>query len=364
MSKLLSPVQLGELSLKNRVVMAPLTRGRADYQRVPNDLMVEYYAQRASMGMIITEATSVDPIGVGYPRTPGIWNDDQVKAWKKITDAVHAKGGLIVLQLWHVGRLSDPLYLNGQTPIGPSAIAADDTIALVRPEKKYGVPREMSLADIKQAIDMFRQGAENAKKAGFDGVEIHGANGYLLDQFLQTISNTRADQYGGSLENRARFALEVVDAVVGVWGAGRVGYHISPRCDVLGMGDANPRETFSYLVSELSKRGLAFICSREYEGENSLNPVLRPLFKGAYIVNEGFAQQTAEAALERGSADAVAFGKITIPNPDLVDKINNASALREIDSSKFYNDHAHLFDLAEPLPASRFYESDRDGYVI
>jgi 2,4-dienoyl-CoA reductase-like NADH-dependent reductase (Old Yellow Enzyme family) len=364
MSKLLSPIQLGDLSLKNRVVMAPLTRGRADYQRVPNDLMVEYYAQRTSMGMIITEATSVDPLGVGYPRTPGIWNDAQVKAWRKITDAVHEKGGTIVLQLWHVGRLSDPIYLDGKVALGPSAIAADATISLVRPEKKYGIPQEMSVVDIKQAIDAFKRGAENAKKAGFDGVEIHGANGYLLDQFLQTISNVRTDQYGGSLQNRARFALEVVDAVAAVWGAGRVGYHLSPRCDILGMGDANPLETFSYLVSELSKRGLAFICSREHEAADSLNPKLRPLFKGGYIVNEGFTKASGEQAIERGVADAVAFGKITIPNPDLVEKFKTGQALKDFDMSTFYNDHAHLFDLAEPLPERGFYDSDRRGYVI
>lgn len=324
MSILFEPVQFGELRLQNRVVLAPLTRCRADYQRVPNALMREYYAQRATMGMLITEATSVEPMGVGYPRTPGIWSEAQVAGWRRITDAVHERGGLIVLQLWHVGRLSDPVYLNGATPVGPSAIAPHDlSIALLRPKKNYDVPRALTVPEIGQIVAAFRQGAENAKRAGFDGVEIHGGNGYLLDQFLQSNANNRTDAYGGSVENRARFPLEVVDRVIEVWGAGRVGYHIAPRCDFLGMGDANPLETFSYLVSELSQRNLAFIVARERQAPDSISPQLRRLFNGGFVANEGYTQQSAEKAITDGVADAVAFGTLSIPNPDLVEKFRD-----------------------------------------
>lgn len=364
MSILFEPVQFGELRLQNRVVLAPLTRCRADYQRVPNALMREYYAQRATMGMLITEATSVEPMGVGYPRTPGIWSEAQVAGWRRITDAVHERGGLIVLQLWHVGRLSDPVYLNGATPVGPSAIAPHDlSIALLRPKKNYDVPRALTVPEIGQIVAAFRQGAENAKRAGFDGVEIHGGNGYLLDQFLQSNANNRTDAYGGSVENRARFPLEVVDAVIEVWGAGRVGYHIAPRCDFLGMGDANPLETFSYLVSELSQRNLAFIVARERQAPDSISPQLRRLFNGGFVSNEGYTQQSAEKAITDGVADAVAFGTLSIPNPDLVEKFRDGIPPNSPQPETFYNKHPYLFDLAEPMPTEGFYESDREGYV-
>lgn len=364
MSILFEPVQFGELRLQNRVVLAPLTRCRADYQRVPNTLMAEYYAQRARMGLLITEATSVEPMGVGYPRTPGIWSEAQVAGWRNITDAVHERGGIIVLQLWHVGRLSDPLYLNGATPVGPSAIAPHElSIALLRPKKTYGVPHALTVPEIAQVVAAFRQGAQNAKRAGFDGVEIHGGNGYLLDQFLQSNANQRTDAYGGSPENRARFPLEVVDAVVEVWGAGRVGYHLAPRCDFLGMGDANPLETFSYLVSALSQRHLAFIVARERAAPDSISPQLRPLFTGGFIANEGYIQQTAEQAIADGLADAVAFGMLSIPNPDLVEKFKTGITPNAPQPETFYNKHPYLFDLAEPMPAEGFYESDREGYL-
>ena len=364
MSILFEPVQFGELRLQNRVVLAPLTRCRADYQRVPNALMAAYYAQRARMGLLITEATSVEPMGVGYPRTPGIWSEAQVAGWRKITDAVHERGGIIVLQLWHVGRLSDPLYLNGATPVGPSAIAPHELpIALLRPKKTYGVPHALTVPEIAQVVAAFRQGAQNAKRAGFDGVEIHGGNGYLLDQFLQSNANQRTDAYGGSPENRARFPLEVVDAVIEVWGAGRVGYHLAPRCDFLGMGDANPLETFSYLVSALSQRYLAFIVARERAATDSISPKLRPLFTGGFIANEGHTQQTAEQAIASGLADAVAFGMLSIPNPDLVEKFKTGITPNAPQPETFYNKHPYLFDLAEPMPAEGFYEGDREGYL-
>ena len=248
MTTLFDPIKIGDLELNNRIIMAPLTRCRADEGRVPNALMAEYYVQRASAGLIISEATAVTPMGVGYPDTPGIWSDEQVRGWSNITKAVHAAGSKIVLQLWHVGRVSDPIYLNGQLPVAPSAIKPAGHVSLIRPMKDFVTPRALETEEIADIVDAYRLGAENAKAAGFDGVEIHGANGYLLDQFLQSSTNQRTDRYGGSLENRARLLLEVTDAVVEVWGAGRVGMHLAPRADAHDMGDANRAETFTYVA--------------------------------------------------------------------------------------------------------------------
>ncbi|MDP5206910.1 alkene reductase, partial [Alishewanella sp. SMS9] len=283
MPTLFDPIQVGDLQLKNRIIMAPLTRCRASAGRVPNDLMVEYYTQRASAGLILTEATSVMPMGVGYPDTPGIWSAEQVAGWRKITSAVHQAGGKIMLQLWHVGRISDPHYLDGELPVAPSAIAAKGHVSLMRPKKDYVTPRALETAELADIVAAYRQGAENAKLAGFDGVEIHGANGYLLDQFLQDSTNKRTDNYGGSVENRARLMLEVTDAVIEVWGAGRVGMHLAPRADAHDMGDSQRADTFGFVASELSKRGIAFICSREAQAADSLGPKLKQLFGGVYI---------------------------------------------------------------------------------
>ncbi|MFN8370683.1 MAG: alkene reductase [Bacteriovoracaceae bacterium] len=270
MSILAKPLKVGALTLPNRIIMAPLTRARAINQRIPNDLMAEYYEQRASAGLILTEATSVDPMGVGYADTPGIWSQEQVEGWKKVTKKVHDKGGRIFLQLWHVGRISDSQFLNGKQPVAPSSIAPKGYVSLVRPEKNYETPRALELSEIPGIVAAFKKGAENAKLAGFDGVEIHGANGYLLNQFLHDGSNIRTDQYGGSIENRARLFLEVTDAVISVWGADRVGVHISPRGDAHDVFDSNPEKTYSYLVSELSKRKIAFIFARERLDQDSL----------------------------------------------------------------------------------------------
>ena len=245
MSRLFEPLQLGDLYLPNRIVMAPLTRCRAGAGRVPTPLMAEYYAQRASAGLILSEATAVTPMGVGYPDTPGIWSDEQVAGWKMVTQAVHAAGGRIFLQLWHVGRISDPHYLDGAQPVAPSAIAAEGHVSLMRPKKAFVTPRALALEEIPGIVEAYRKGAENARIAGFDGVELHGANGYLLDQFLQDSTNHRTDAYGGSIENRARLMLEVTDAAISVWGCGRVGLHIAPRGDAHSMGDSNPLATFT-----------------------------------------------------------------------------------------------------------------------
>jgi len=318
MPTLFDPIRLGDLQLPNRVIMAPLTRCRASTGRVPNTLMAEQYRQRAGAGLIIAEATSVSAMGVGYPDTPGIWSAEQVAGWRLVTAAVHAAGGRIVLQLWHVGRISDPTYLDGALPVAPSAIAASGHVSLVRPERPFVTPRALAAEEIPGIVEDYRRGAENAKAAGFDGVELHGANGYLLDQFLQDSSNRRDDDWGGTLVKRARLMLAAVDAAVAVWGAGRVGLHVAPRCDSHGMGDSDPRTTFTYIASEAGRRGLAFICAREKQGDGRLGPELKRAFGGAFIANEGLTGATAQGLLDAGEADAAAFGKAYIANPDLV----------------------------------------------
>ena len=336
MTTLFDPIKIGALQLPNRIIMAPLTRCRADEGRVPNALMAEYYVQRASAGLILSEATSVTPMGVGYPDTPGIWSNDQVRGWANVTKAVHAAGGRIFLQLWHVGRISHSQYLNGELPVAPSAVTADGHVSLVRPFTGFETPRALETAEIGDIVEAYRTGAENAKAAGFDGVEIHGANGYLLDQFLQSSTNQRTDAYGGSLENRARLLLEVTDAVIEVWGADRVGLHISPRADLHDMGDENLAETFTYVARKMGKRGIAFICAREKEAGDSLAATLREAFGGPYIVNERFDKASANAALANGTADAVAFGVPYIANPDLPERFKADAPLNEPRPELFY----------------------------
>ncbi|WP_327438771.1 alkene reductase [Pseudomonas donghuensis] len=336
MTTLFDPITLGDLKLPNRIIMAPLTRCRADEGRVPNALMAEYYVQRASAGLILSEATSVTPMGVGYPDTPGIWSNDQVRGWTNVTKAVHGAGGRIFLQLWHVGRISHPSYLNGETPVAPSAIQPKGHVSLVRPLADYPTPRALESAEIADIVEAYRTGAENAKAAGFDGVEVHAANGYLIDQFLQSSTNQRNDQYGGSLENRARLLLEVTDAVIDVWGAQRVGVHLAPRADSHDMGDANRAETFTYVARELGKRGIAFICSREKEADDSIGALIKQAFGGPYIVNERFTKTSANASLASGKADAVAFGIPFIANPDLPARLAADAPLNEPHPETFY----------------------------
>jgi 2,4-dienoyl-CoA reductase-like NADH-dependent reductase (Old Yellow Enzyme family) len=336
MINLFEPLCVGALNLPNRIVMAPLTRCRAGAGRVPNALMLDYYVQRASAGLILSEATAVTPMGVGYPDTPGIWSDAQIEGWQEIVRAVHAAGGRIMLQLWHVGRVSHPYYLDGARPVAPSALALEGHVRLLSHDEDYPVPRALELDEISQVVEAYRQGAENAKTAGFDGVEIHGANGYLLDQFLQDRTNRRSDRYGGSVENRARLMLEVTDAVLSVWEAGRVGLHLAPRGDAHGMGDSNPAATFGHVAREMGKRGIAFICAREHEGEDSLGPRLKKEFGGIYIANENFTRASAERILALGEADAVAFGKPFIANPDLPERLRRDAPLNEPKPEHFY----------------------------
>ncbi len=340
MPSLLDPLRIGSLDLPNRVLMAPLTRLRATVDHIPTPVMRRYYAQRASAGLIISEATTVAPSGVGYHQAPGIWSREQTDAWKPVTRAVHDAGGRILLQLWHVGRISHPLFLNGELPIAPSAVRPRGHVSLVRPETEYITPRALAAGEIPGIVEGYRRGAENAQAAGFDGVEIHGANGYLLDQFLQDSTNHRTDDYGGSLENRARLMLEVAGAVVSVWGADRVGMHLAPRGDAHDMGDSNPLATFGYVARELGRLGFAFLCVRERVAPDSIGSELKRLFGGVYIANEGFARDEAERAIGAGDADAVAFGRLFIANPDLPLRFASHAPLNPPDPATFYGHEA------------------------
>ena len=344
MPSLFDPITIGDLALPNRVIMAPLTRLRSGETRSPTPLVAEYYAQRASAGLIISEATSVTPQRVGNAGSPGVWSPGQVEAWKRVTEAVHRAGGRIFLQLWHVGRVSDPIYLDGDLPIGPSAIAVNGHVTLVRPQRPFVTPRALRADEIPGVVEGFRQGALNAQAAGFDGVELHGANGYLLDQFLQDGANKRTDEYGGPIENRARLLLEATDAAISVWGADRVGMHLSPRGDLHTMGDSDLAATFGYVARELGRRKIAFLFARERVGPDSIGPKLKAAFGGPYIANEGFTAESAQAALDAGWADAVSFGKAFIANPDLVERLRAGAPLNP------------------PVPAT-FYGLGSEGYV-
>lgn len=340
MSILFQPLTAGDLQLRNRLVLAPLTRARAGVERIPNALMQDYYVQRASAGLILTEATAITPSAVGYADTPGIWSDEQIAGWKKITDAVHAEGSLIVMQLWHVGRISDPIFLDGALPVAPSAIKPAGHVSLVRPKKDYVTPRALTTSEVKVIVQDYRQAAINAKQAGFDGVELHGANGYLIDQFLQTKTNQRDDEYGGSLENRARLLLEVIDQLIEVWGAGRVGLHLAPRGDSHDIGDENPAQTFGYVAEQVGQRQIAFICAREYVAGDSLAGLIKQKFGGVFIANEKLDRQQAEQLLDSAEADAVAFGQLYIANPDLVERFKQQAELNTPNPATYYAEGA------------------------
>ncbi len=337
-STLLTALQIGAITLPNRIIMAPLTRMRAGHERVPNAMMAEYYTQRAGAGLIITEATSVSLMGVGYHRTPGIWNEDQVAGWRQVVKSVHAAGGRIFLQLWHVGRISDPELLGGNTPVSASAVAAAGPVRNLRPVRPHPTPRALETNEVVDIVKQFRQGAANAKRAGFDGVEIHAANGYLIDQFLQDKTNRRTDRYGGSVENRARFLLEIVDAASEIWGADRVGVHLRPRGEEHDMGDSDPASIFGHVADELARRKIAFIFVREIEGDDSLLGLIKRRFAGPVIANELMTQADGERFIENGSADALAFGRDFIATPDLVERIARGLPFNEQDKDTFYGE--------------------------
>lgn len=330
-----TPIQFGELKLKNRVVMAPLTRSRATADRVPTAMMAQYYAQRASAGLIISEATVISEEANGYEKTPGLFSNAQVEGWKLVTQAVHAKGGLIVAQLWHVGRVSHPDLLNGETPVSASDVKQAGYVSLLRPKREFVVPRPLEISEIQSITEQYKQSAICAKAAGFDGVEVHAANGYLIDQFLQSSTNKRTDLYGGSVENRARFLLEVVDALIEVWGAGRVGVHLAPRGDEHDMGDANAKETFGYALEELGKRKIAFFFTREYLADDSISLDMKARSNGVpYIANMRLSREDALELLSSCKAEAVSFGKAYIANPDLFERLVEDEPLNEL---KFEN---------------------------
>lgn len=348
--KLLEAYQLGPLRLPNRLVMAPLTRNRAP-GCVPNDLMATYYVQRASAGLIVTEGTQIEPFGQGYQDTPGIYSPEQRDGWRRITDAVHRAGGRIFAQLWHVGRISHSYY-HGKTPVAPSAIVPDRGEAYT-PEglKPYEVPHALTIPEIHEIIAAYRHAAAVAKEANFDGVEVHGANGYLIDQFLQTGSNIRSDEYGGSVENRTRFLLEVVAAVQSVWMEQRVGVRLSPAGAANGIHDANPVGTFSYAAERLDNldHPLAYLHVVEApmptsgldDHETCATELLRPRFKGTLISTGGYTPESGERALENGRADLIGFGKLFIANPDLPERIRAAAPLNTPDVATFYAPGAH-----------------------
>lgn len=337
MPSLFDPMRLGDLDLPNRVIMAPLTRMRADpATRAPTPLVAQMYVQRASAGLILAEATSVDPMGVGYVGTPGIWSDTQRDAWKEVTTAVHNAGGRIALQLWHVGRISEPLVLDGRDPVSSSAIACPGYISHQRPKREFPVPRALETHELPGIVAQYRRASELALQAGFDGVEIHGANGYLLDQFLQDICNHRTDEYGGSIENRARLHLEVAEACIGVWGKDRVGMHLAPRGDAQGMGDSNPRALFTYLAGELAKKGITYLFLREHVGPDRLAPAIKQAFGGPVIVNEQYSIEQSIADLDSGVADAVGFGRSFIANPDLPARLKADAPLNALNFATVY----------------------------
>lgn len=340
---LLTPVQVGPYTLENRMVMAPMTRNRAGERNVPTPLMVRYYEQRASAGLIVTEASQVSGQGVGYPDTPGIHTDEQVEGWRRVTDAVHARGGRIFLQLWHVGRIShSSLQPGGALPVAPSAIAPEGRVRMAAGVVPYETPRALELAEIPGVVKQYEDGARRALEAGFDGVEIHGANGYLVDQFLRDGSNQRTDEYGGSLENRARFLAEVTEAVVGVWGADRVGVRLSPVSPYNSMSDSDPLATFGYAAGVLSRFGLAYLHAIAPQALDPLSPdheivrALKERFGGLLILNGGYSRETGNALLEAGLAELVAFGVPFLANPDLVERFAEGLPLNTPDMSTFY----------------------------
>ena len=345
MSSLFSPLKVGALTLPNRVLMAPLTRCRAEGANVPTALMAEYYAQRASAGLIIAEATTVSPRGHGYPNTPGIYTDEQVAGWKLVTDAVHAKGGRIFLQLWHVGRISHPDYQpNGELPVAPSAIAPKGQLWTGKAMADYVVPRALRTDDMPGIVADYVRGARLAKQAGFDGVEIHNANGYLLDQFLRDGTNKREDGYGGSVENRARLTLEVTSAVVSIWGADRVGIRLSPGGVFNDMRDSDPLATFGHVLKELDALRLAYAHVTQVTAQDIAHGAtegvgpreLRPFYRGLIVSAGGFTAESGQRALAEGWADAIAFGVPFLANPDLPERFRRGAALNAPDENTFY----------------------------
>lgn len=359
-TSLFTPFQLGKLTLRNRIVMAPLTRSRALASDVPTPLAAEYYAQRAGAGLIIAEATQISPQGKGYAFTPGIYNQEQVQAWKKITAAVHEQGGHIFLQLWHVGRVSHPSLQPGNAlPVAPSAIGIEGNAFTETGLQPFVTPRALETAELPGIVQDYKRAAELAIEAGFDGVEVHAANGYLLQQFLSDGSNLRQDAYGGSIENRSRLLLEVMDAVTAAIGAQRVGIRLSPLSPFNGVKDSHPQNTYLYVVQQLNRYKLAYLHvvegatggPREVEGGFDLQ-ILRRAFDGVYMANNGYDKTLAQGKLDHSEADLIAFGRPFIANPDLVTRLQHDLPLAQFDPARLYGGGAEGYTDYAPWQAA------------
>jgi N-ethylmaleimide reductase len=344
MSALFTEVQVGRYTLSNRIVMAPMTRSRANDAGIPDDMVATYYEQRASAGLIISEGVFPSALGKGYVRTPGIETDAQVAAWKRVTSAVHARGGRIFMQIMHTGRVSHPLLLpGGAQPVAPSAIRASGQTWTQEGQKDFVVPHELSTAEVKEVIESYRLATRRALEAGFDGVELHGASGYLPEQFLSSSTNHRTDEYGGSLANRARFVLEVLQAMAEEAGSDRVGLKISPEMNFNDISDADPVETYTYLVDLLKPLKLAYLHVALFGSDTDYHSLLRPRFAGAYLLGSGLEKASAENALQAGRADAAVFGSSFIANPDLPARLLADAPLNAPDKSTFYSGGAAGF---------------------
>lgn len=341
MASFFDKLQIGNLELKNRIIMSPMTRSRANDEGVQPDYAAEYYSQRASAGLIITEATNISPMAKGYPRTPGIYTTEQIESWSKITDAVHGKGGKIFLQIFHTGRIALPDFLpDNQQPVSASNVPAKGQNYTDDGMKDFVEPRELTKAEIKQTVGDFVVAAKNAIQAGFDGVELHGANGYLVHQFLGTNTNLRVDEYGGTDANRARFLFEVVDAICQAIGSERFGVKLSPTVPFNDMRDDNAKEFYPYIAGELSKKKLAYLhIGFEETPEMDINwhAILRPLFDGVYFVNGGFTKESGKDALAESKADGIVYGKLFLANPDLPERFKRNAELNTPDGSTFYS---------------------------
>ncbi len=333
---LFTPIQLGAIEAKNRVIMAPLTRGRADVPGfVPNQMMAEYYRQRAGAGLIISEATGISVEGLGWPSAPGIWSDEQVAGWQPITKGVHDAGGKIILQMWHMGRIVHPVFLGGEKPVSASATTAPGQAHTPAGKQDYVEAHALTVDEIARVVEDYRHAAKNAKEAGFDGVQLHAANGYLVDQFLRDSTNLRTDEYGGSPENRVRFLREILEALISVWGADRVAVRLSPNGETQGCDDSDPAATFGAAAKVVEELGLAFLELREPGPDGTFgatevpkqSPMIRKIFSGPLVLNSDYTPPSGAADVQSGKCDAIAFGRPFISNPDLPKRIRTGADL-------------------------------------
>jgi NADH:flavin oxidoreductases, Old Yellow Enzyme family len=337
MATFFDKLKVGKIELANRIIFAPMTRSRANDEGVQPDFAVDYYVQRASGGLLITEATNVSPMAKGYVRTPGIYTAEQIESWRRITDGVHASGGKIFMQIFHTGRVALPDFLpNGVDPIAPSAVKAAGQNYTDAGMKDFVVPREMTVDEIKQTVAEYAQAAKNAIAAGFDGVELHGANGYLVQQFLSTNANTRTDEYGGGVENRSRFLLEVIDAMIAAIGSERTGLRLSPGGEFGDIKESDAAELYDHVIAELNTRNLAYLHIGTFDQNKDWHPVLRPLYKGVYFAGVGFDRERGQAVLADNGADAIVYGKLFLANPDLPKRFELNAELNEPDAATFY----------------------------